>query len=293
MSRLTNSIGKKIKQLRKQKGFTQQQLSAGICTQALVSMFESDETIPSSVVLYKMAKRLEVDINYFFDEFTPSSQFYSKGNNVFSVIRQLVHNFDYYSANIIVEHELTKMKNLTNYEKAFYYWHKGIFEWELHQNKEAAISYLDDALKLATDDGELTVSILNSKAVIYFGNKDYANALDTHLQCLPFFENNKVEHSLVYRKVLFGLSRTYVYSGYLDEAYETCEKGIKLTLKDESTYLLGELLFQKGKILKRKEFVTEALLAFNQAKVLFQLNQNADYEKICDKNIQALKTVVR
>ena len=288
-----NSIGKKIKLLRKQKGFTQQQLSAGICTQALVSMFESDETIPSSVVLYKMAKRLEVDINYFFETFTPSAQFYSKGNNVFSVIRQLVHHFEYHSANIIVEHELTKVKNLTNYEKAFYYWHKGIFEWELQQNKESALNYFDEAIGLATDEEELIVSILNSKAIIYYRNKDYENALETHLQCLPFFENNKGEHNLLFRKVLFGLSRTYVYNENLDKAYETCEKGIKITTKDESTYLLGELLFQKGKILKRKELVNEALLAFNQAKVLFQLNQKANYEELCNKNIDAILTVIR
>ena len=39
--------------------------------------------------------------------------------------------------------------------------------------------------------------------------------------------------------------------------------------------------------------INDALLAFNQAKVLFQLNQNADYEKLCDKNIDALLTVIR
>ena len=256
-------------------------------------MFESDETIPSSVVLYKMAKRLEVDINYFLDEFTPSAQFYSKGNNVFSVIRQLVHHFEYHSANIIVEHELTKVKNLTNYEKAFYHWHKGIFEWELHQNKESAISYFDEALGFAEDEEELIVSILNSKAIIYYRNKEYENALETHLQCLPFFEINRGEHNLLFRKVLFGLSRTYLYSENLDAAYETCEKGIKVTLKDESTYLLGELLFQKAKILKRKDQVTESLQVFNQAKVLFQLHQNAEYEKLCNKNIDAIITVIR
>lgn len=63
---MKNDIGNRLKQLRKQQGFTQQELAKGICTQAMISNFESGESSPSSTVLFQLAERLQVDINAFF-----------------------------------------------------------------------------------------------------------------------------------------------------------------------------------------------------------------------------------
>ena len=61
-----NAIGNKLKQLRKQRGFTQKELANGICTQAMISNFEKGDSSPSSLVLFQLAERLQVDINDFF-----------------------------------------------------------------------------------------------------------------------------------------------------------------------------------------------------------------------------------
>lgn len=58
-------IGSVMRDLRKMAGLTQQELSRDICTQAQISKIENGEEYPSSITLYKISKRLGVDVNYF------------------------------------------------------------------------------------------------------------------------------------------------------------------------------------------------------------------------------------
>ncbi|ASS73826.1 hypothetical protein CIG75_01785 [Tumebacillus algifaecis] len=59
------SLGQKIRELRVQKGLTQQELGAGIVTISMISQIESDKAYPSHKVLEQVAERLETPIEYF------------------------------------------------------------------------------------------------------------------------------------------------------------------------------------------------------------------------------------
>lgn len=59
------SLGQKIRELRIQKGLTQQELGAGIVTISMISQIESDKAYPSHRVLEQIAARLETPIEFF------------------------------------------------------------------------------------------------------------------------------------------------------------------------------------------------------------------------------------
>ncbi len=59
------SLGQKIRELRMQKGLTQQELGSGIVTISMISQIESDKAYPSHKVLEQIAERLETPIEYF------------------------------------------------------------------------------------------------------------------------------------------------------------------------------------------------------------------------------------
>ncbi|MCM2607171.1 helix-turn-helix domain-containing protein [Rossellomorea marisflavi] len=61
-----SEIGKKISELRNEMNLTQGELAEGICTQASISMIEKGELDPNATILYQIAKKLGVDVNYFF-----------------------------------------------------------------------------------------------------------------------------------------------------------------------------------------------------------------------------------
>lgn len=65
------TLGQKIKALRKEKKWTQAELAGDEITRNMLSLIESDTTLPSLPTLQYLAKRLGVPAGYFLDEETP------------------------------------------------------------------------------------------------------------------------------------------------------------------------------------------------------------------------------
>lgn len=55
-------LGSKVKQYRKQKNLSQQELADGICTQATVSLMEKKDKIPSIKIILQVCRRLNVSL---------------------------------------------------------------------------------------------------------------------------------------------------------------------------------------------------------------------------------------
>lgn len=63
------SIGTRVKQYREAKNWSQEDLAMRLdTTQTTISNIESDKNIPNSLLLKKIAKELEVDINDLFND---------------------------------------------------------------------------------------------------------------------------------------------------------------------------------------------------------------------------------
>ena len=282
---MNETLGSKIKRIRKQHQLTQRQLADGICTQALISMFESDETIPSSLVLYKISQKLNVTLNYFFEDPKPSEKVASQENESFAIIRRLFASNEFSMAANIVDDELKK--DYTGNSRAFLMWHKGVCEAEIEKNLESSLSYIEEALELVEQDDELIVSILNSKANIYYDHIDMFEAKHIYEDALAIIEASTTISSMIYKKVLFGISRTNLKLESIEESLSACQKAIDISLKEESLALLGQLLFQQGRIYYHVSDYEQAAHSFTKAKVIFELEEKEEFLSICDINLNA------
>ena len=75
------SLGTKVRRYREAKSWSQDDLALRLdVTQSTISNIESDKSIPNSMLLSKIAKELEVDINELFNESTNNIM----SNNEFS-----------------------------------------------------------------------------------------------------------------------------------------------------------------------------------------------------------------
>jgi transcriptional regulator with XRE-family HTH domain len=278
---LKSEIGSKLKLIRKQKGLTQQQLADGICTQAMISHFEKGESIPSSVVLYELADRLSIDINEFFTDLKPSTKLLDNHNHIHQLIRKLVSQHDYPSVKILVEAELEKKFNLSSEELVFLYWHKGICEWEISKDALSALTLFEKALKIPLDSNStLPISIRNSRAIIHFNQSNYTLALEEYERCLNLIKEIKDVDTSIVKKVYFGLSRVHLYNGQYELALLYCESAIQLAIQQESLYLLGELLFQKGRIYIKTNDWYHGKFALTQAKTIFEIEGKIENIKV-------------
>jgi transcriptional regulator with XRE-family HTH domain len=87
------SIGKIIKTLRNSLNITQKQLGEHICTQAEISRIEKGNIMPYANTLFRIAERLGVDVNYFFEHANTPRLDYIQ--DTFSWIRSLVYDDKY------------------------------------------------------------------------------------------------------------------------------------------------------------------------------------------------------
>jgi HTH-type transcriptional regulator, quorum sensing regulator NprR len=80
-----NSLGKKIKNLRKSRKITQQELCAGLVTPSMISQIESDRATPSAHLLEEIAKRLGTPVSFFAEDVsvkTDLTQTYRKAKSL-------------------------------------------------------------------------------------------------------------------------------------------------------------------------------------------------------------------
>ena len=63
-----NILGEKFKLQRKKLGLSQKSLAEGICEQSQISKIERGHFIPSADLLFKLSQRLEVPLDYFFND---------------------------------------------------------------------------------------------------------------------------------------------------------------------------------------------------------------------------------
>lgn len=63
-----NTLAEKFRLKRKELRLSQQTLAEGICEQSQISKIERGHFIPSADLLFKLSQRLEVPLDYFFNE---------------------------------------------------------------------------------------------------------------------------------------------------------------------------------------------------------------------------------
>ncbi|HFI0259112.1 TPA: helix-turn-helix domain-containing protein, partial [Streptococcus suis] len=61
-------LASRIKSRRKELKLSQKELAEGICKQGQISRLENGEYTPGSELLYQLAQKLNVSMDYFFDE---------------------------------------------------------------------------------------------------------------------------------------------------------------------------------------------------------------------------------
>ncbi|WP_047984394.1 helix-turn-helix domain-containing protein [Ornithinibacillus californiensis] len=286
-------FGDILNSIRLSVNMTQKELAEGICTQAQISKLENGHELPSSITIYQIAKKLGVDVEYFFKQIEFERFDYIE--DVEFITRKHIRNKNYKELYEIVNNELDTplVKGNKEYEQ-FLLWHQGICIYYIDSNKSKAIETLEKALNITrTKDydfyNEREIEIINSIAIIYNEEGDF-------LTSLRFFDNaiyniDKLpilKDFTIHLRLLYGASKTTLSMNLLNDSLKYCEVGIEICKKNESLYLLGELYYQKARCLKRlKE--TQAGAFFEKAIRIFNIEEKKEYEEVVREAYQEYK----
>lgn len=243
-------IGSRIYELRSYYGIGQKELAEGICTQGNISHIEKGNQLPNSDILFQIAKKLGVGVQYFFEDYeTPRNNYIE---DTCEMIRHYLHKHEYERAYSIINTELKnplfRRADLTK----FLLWQKSVCHFHLF-SKEEAIDLLDVAIDIKIGHSRalsmLDIELFTSSAIMLTDIGQYKQATLKYNTAIKKFK--KHPHSnygniKIPIRILYNSSINFYRDNDFINSYERANQGIKLCLENDSLYLLGELYYQAG-----------------------------------------------
>ncbi|WP_377887271.1 helix-turn-helix domain-containing protein [Alkalihalobacillus sp. R86527] len=280
------TLGIEIKNLRKFRGFSQKELSRGICSQAQISKIEKGDVYPLAPTLYELSNRLGVDINYFFERTLVERIDYVQ--EVYLQVRNAIKEYDYQRVEEIVRTEQRNPLYHQNLEfKQFIMWHNGICHYHLYQEAQSAIALINEAFNLTFTDkyySEREIEILNSKGIVFLLSEEHTLAIALYTELIEQHSKLKrVRDHTVKIRLYYNLAKALSYHNDIQRSISICNKGIAYCISTNSMYLFGQLYFQVGYNYHLKGAEKESLQYFKKAHSIFDLQQQHEFKAHIEK----------
>ncbi len=288
-------IGEKIYELRKYFNMTQKELCHGICTQAYISKIENGSLSIAADILFKIAERLGVDVNYFYDTTFPERMDYSLEVEIQA--KELVMQNDYESLEeLIKKEEQTPLYDNRRFRQ-FILWHKALCKRYLDQDLDASLSLINEALQLFNTNqkvkSEREIEILMHKANLFVDYKRFNKAIDLYedllfsIRTLPIIRNQNIQIMVYY-----NLARCYLMISNFEKTIENAKRGLISCRNNRSLYGMGHLYFIAGRSYEEIEKPVTALEYFQKAKQVFELTQEDQYYEKANRNYNELQDIL-
>ncbi|MEW8972424.1 MAG: hypothetical protein AB2411_17490, partial [Mesobacillus sp.] len=209
MSLVGYNFGKILRSTRVFKGLTETQLAEGICTEEDIIQFEKEEKYPTIDQLSKMASKLEVEFNHFFD--IASTDTYNYAIGVTELIKKYKRERDYAAINEIIQKEQDNPLFKHTSFNQFLVWHQGICSYYLEGDRQKSIDLLSKALDMTHKEEaamtEREIEILTSMAIIEKDSGNLDKAVELFHEALnQLTELPQVQDSRIWLRILYGLA---------------------------------------------------------------------------------------
>lgn len=275
-------VGDFIREKRLRKGYTQEEVSFGICTTASLSRIENGLQMPGRYMLDKLMERLGYE-NSVFDMFVSKEDM-----ELYETVQEMVRNIadgDYDELEI----QIAKMEELTQnapkLEQQYLIFAKG----ELKRKRGGDIKEVMDLflqaihVTLPEFDGKtpltqnlLTfdeITIINSIATLYAKQEKLGDALRLGFWLKEYMEEKMMDgkqKAVKYPMIVFNLSNWLGREERFSEALKMADAGIDFCIKYVSWLQLPKLLFNKACALAELGRKDEAKKYFTQSAVVFE-----------------------
>ena len=237
-----NTLAEKFRLKRKELRLSQQTLAEGICEQSQISKIERGHFIPSADLLFKLSQRLEVPLDYFFNE---QIEIKSNLSNFKQLSARLLDDRNYDDLEYIYRIEIERSTFLTLEDRTYLEWIKAIIDFYQYDSKREAISSLENILLKVSSNTLIYLKALNTLSNFYslVGREQEYEANYSHL--MELYQTKNFEH----QEFLFGYIRVrYNYAHYLvsKEKYNEALETIELCKQRQTSYQLAPLLILVG-----------------------------------------------
>ena len=275
-------VGDFLRETRLRKGYTQEEVSYGICTTASLSRIENGAQKPGRLILEKLFERLGTE-NNLFNSFVSREEM-----ELYIAIQTLIRNvtdgdLHRIEEQIDIVEKLTQ--NTSELERQSLFWAKGELATQKYGNDCEAMDCFMKAVQITLPDFDgknplrnhlLTVdeiTIINSIAVRHGENGDLLTAIQLDMWLKEYMENKIIDGRMKtakYPMILYNLSYWLGEENCHNEALKMAEQGVDFCVKYGNLPAFPILMFNQGAALAELERYDEAKKCFLQSITIFE-----------------------
>ncbi|WP_205401537.1 helix-turn-helix domain-containing protein [Streptococcus lutetiensis] len=242
-------LASRIKNRRKELKMSQKELADGICKQGQISRLENGEYTPGSELLYQLAKKLNVSMDYFFDEHISDESV--ELIEFKKISKNFINHRNYESLKYIYELEKGKSHRLSLSDKIYLEWVGSLVDFYFFQKREEAMENLEEILKSLTKIDINYLQISNTLFNFYYDteNLDKFDRIKADLnEQIMKLSLDKIEELELSIKFNYNLSRYYWLQKNIDLAIKQVTATIRLCQEYRTSYLLADLFLLLGNL---------------------------------------------
>lgn len=278
-------VGDFLRETRLRKGYTQEEVSYGICTPASLSRIENGAQKPGRLILEKLFERLGTE-NNLFNSFVSREEM-----ELYSAIQELIRNItDKDISKIESQVDVVELmtKDTTELEHQCLYFAKGKLARQRDENNDKAMELYMKAIHITLPDFDgknplrsnlLTfdeIMIINAIAILYAESGNIMLAIQLDIWLKEYMEGKIVDGTMKiakYPMILYNLSNWFGDRNCHTEAFELANQGIDFCVKYGNLFFFpiflvnkGIALAELGKIDDGKEYLHQAITIFEATK---------------------------
>lgn len=278
-------VGDFLRETRMRKGYTQEEVSYGICTAASLSRIENGAQKPGRLIMEKLFERLGTE-NNLFNSFVSREEM-----ELYSAIQELIRNItDKDISKIESQVDVVELmtKDTTELEHQCLYFAKGELARQRDENNDKAMELYMKAIHITLPDFDgknplrsnlLTfdeIMIINAIAILYAESGNIMLAIQLDMWLKEYMESKIVDGTMKiakYPMILYNLSNWFGDRNCHTEAFELANQGIDFCIKYGNLFSFpiflvnkGIALAELGKIDDGKEYLHQAIIIFEATK---------------------------
>lgn len=286
-------VGDFLRETRIRKGYTQEEVSYGICTTVSLSRIENGAQKPGRLILEKLFERLGTE-NNLFNSFVSREEM-----ELYSAIQNLIRDITDEDVTKLKEH-ISLVENLatdaSELEHQCLYFAKGELARQKDKDDKKAMEMYMKAIHITLPDFDgksplrnnlLTfdeIMIINSISILYSNDeKNIMNAIHLDMWLKEYMENKIVDGKMKtakYPMILYNLSCWLGVENCHAEALKMAEQGINFCIEYGNLAFFPLLILNKGVALAELNQLDEAKQYLHQAVTVLSAVKRMDLVKI-------------
>ena len=242
-------LATRLKNKRKELKLSQKELAEGICEQGQISRMEQGKYSPGSELLFQLSKRLNVSMNYFFEDTEVSSL--ENIDKFKELSRKFLDQRDYESLQYIYELEKAKRSRLSIKDQLYLDWIDTLVQFHYYKHQTEAVAKLEKILSSMKKSDFYYLQLGNTLANFYFelGQEDnYQELYKLLKENIRSLSVQNLEQLELLIKFRYNYCRYLWLHEQISEAIEEITDTIAICRKYDSSYRLADLYCLLGNI---------------------------------------------